>query len=70
MHINNIMAGILGVIISVTMLWMLWVPVTSIIEEMPAELQVMANIGWISMVIFACVLVPMSLVAGDDKGSV
>lgn len=70
MNINNIFGGILGFMISLSLLYLFWSPITSFIDLIPiTELKVFVAVAWVCFGTILGVIAPMNLATSDDTGS-
>jgi hypothetical protein len=71
MNINNIFGGFLGFIMAVSLIYLIWPPVTSFLSSITTsspELGIFLSIAWVSFCIVVVIIVPMNLAVSDDKG--
>lgn len=68
MNVNNIFAGILGLILGLTLVYAFWDPLKNFIDIMPTGVQTFAMSIVIIMIILTTVFVPIALLITDDTG--
>lgn len=67
-NLFNYLAGILGFIVGIALVFALWEPMVNILGFLPTPLFIFASVSWILIIFVGTVYLPMSLMVLDDKG--
>lgn len=68
MNINNIFGGLLGLILSIVLMFGFWTPITAFLSFLPTELQIFCGVATVIIFTFVGLIIPINLFASDDKG--
>lgn len=71
MNINNIFGGILGLIMSMSLIYLFWSPINDFLEGIGAsntEIKIFLQVAFVAFCFIIGIISPLNLATSDDKG--
>lgn len=68
MNLWNILAGLLAFIVSSSLIWVMWTPITDWIGAFDANLRIFTTVAFFGICFIAVVYIPFMFLVADDKG--